>query len=61
MRVENKLPNNCSYGTIAILGNALECYVCKNQEGNIEKCLNTIKTCEHGEDTCLSEIRWGSK
>ncbi|OXU28165.1 hypothetical protein TSAR_001494 [Trichomalopsis sarcophagae] len=40
--------------------NALECYVCKNQEGNIEKCLNTIKTCEQGEDTCLSEIKWGS-
>lgn len=41
-------------------GNALECYVCKNQEGNIEKCLTTIKTCEPEEDVCLSEISWGS-
>ncbi|KAL7306879.1 hypothetical protein TKK_0001039 [Trichogramma kaykai] len=42
------------------IANALECYVCKNQEGNKEKCLNTIKTCEQGEDACLTEIRWGS-
>ncbi|XP_033208076.1 CD59 glycoprotein isoform X2 [Belonocnema kinseyi] len=41
-------------------GHALECYVCHNQEGNIEKCLNTIKTCEQGEDVCYSEIKWGS-
>lgn len=41
-------------------GYALECYVCQNQEGNIEKCLNTIKTCEPDEDVCLSEISWGS-
>ncbi|XP_011501235.1 PREDICTED: phospholipase A2 inhibitor and Ly6/PLAUR domain-containing protein [Ceratosolen solmsi marchali] len=46
--------------SILSTSNALECYVCKNQEGNIEKCLNTIKTCEQGEDTCLSEIKWGS-
>lgn len=26
----------------------------------MEKCLNTIKTCEQGEDVCLSEIEWGS-
>jgi len=39
---------------------ALECYVCTNQEANTEKCLNTIKTCEQGEDMCLSEIKWGS-
>ncbi|CAD7090130.1 unnamed protein product [Hermetia illucens] len=38
----------------------LECYVCTNQSNNVEKCLNTIKTCEQGEDTCLTEIRWGS-
>lgn len=42
------------------LGLALECYVCDNQEGNVEKCLNTIKTCEQDEDVCLSEIKWGS-
>ncbi|XKL63010.1 hypothetical protein PGB90_005374 [Kerria lacca] len=39
---------------------ALECYVCKNQEKNHEKCLNTIQTCEQEEDMCLSEIKWGS-
>jgi len=39
---------------------ALECYVCSNQTDNTEKCLNTIKTCEPGEDVCLSEVRWGS-
>lgn len=38
----------------------MECYVCANQTGNTEKCLNTIKTCEPGEDVCLTEIRWGS-
>lgn len=43
-----------------ILGTALECYVCSNQTDNTEKCLNTIKTCEPGEDVCFSEIRWGS-
>ncbi|ODN00390.1 hypothetical protein Ocin01_06292 [Orchesella cincta] len=42
------------------LSTGLECYVCTNQEGNIEKCLSTIKTCEYGEDTCLTEVRWGS-
>lgn len=40
---------------------ALECYVCANQTENTEKCLNTIKTCEQGEDVCLTEIRWGSQ
>ncbi|XP_005183983.2 uncharacterized protein LOC101896577 [Musca domestica] len=39
----------------------LECYVCSNQTGNVEKCLNTIKTCEPGEDVCGTEIRWGSQ
>ncbi|XP_065201627.1 UPAR/Ly6 domain-containing protein cold-like [Planococcus citri] len=39
---------------------ALECYVCTNQQDNHEKCLNTIKTCEQGEEMCLSEIKWGS-
>ncbi|KAL5276434.1 hypothetical protein ACFFRR_001954 [Megaselia abdita] len=39
----------------------LECYVCSNQTGNTEKCLNTIKTCDPGEDVCFSEIRWGSQ
>ncbi|CAH1375322.1 UPAR/Ly6 domain-containing protein cold [Tenebrio molitor] len=42
------------------LGFALECYVCDNQEDNKGKCVRTIKTCEYGEDVCLTEIRWGS-
>jgi hypothetical protein len=41
-------------------GFALECYVCDNQEDNKGKCVRTIKTCEYGEDVCLTEIRWGS-
>lgn len=48
------------YG-FGLLGAALECYVCSNQTENTEKCLNTIKTCEQGEDVCLTEIRWGSQ
>uniref|UniRef100_A0AAG5DND1 UPAR/Ly6 domain-containing protein n=1 Tax=Anopheles atroparvus TaxID=41427 RepID=A0AAG5DND1_ANOAO len=39
---------------------AHECYVCSNQTGNTDKCLNTVKICEQGEDACLTEIRWGS-
>lgn len=40
---------------------ALECYVCTQQEGNVEKCLSTVRTCDYEEDTCLTEVRWGSK
>lgn len=39
---------------------SLECYVCENQEDNIEKCVKTIKTCEFNQDVCLTEIKWGS-
>jgi len=39
---------------------SLECYVCTEQEGNIEKCLSTIRTCDGEEDTCQSVLRWGS-
>lgn len=46
---------------VSPIGSALECYVCSNQTENTEKCLNTIKTCEQGEDVCLTEIRWGSQ
>ena len=38
----------------------LECYVCDNQDGNTDKCLNTIKTCEQEDDRCLSIIRWST-
>ncbi|KYB25614.1 uncharacterized protein cold [Tribolium castaneum] len=42
------------------LGLTLECYVCDNQEDNRGKCVTTIKTCEYGENVCLTEIKWGS-
>ena len=35
--------------------------MCTTQDGNTEKCLRTIKTCEPGEDYCLTTIAWGSK
>ncbi|KAI1293853.1 hypothetical protein HDE_06448 [Halotydeus destructor] len=38
---------------------ALECYVCKNQEDNRDKCVETVKTCDIEEDRCLTEVRWG--
>lgn len=34
--------------------------MCDNQEDNKGKCVKSIKTCEQGEDVCLTEIRWGS-
>ncbi|XP_044753929.1 uncharacterized protein LOC123313224 [Coccinella septempunctata] len=42
------------------VASALECYVCDNQENNNGKCTNTIKICDYGEDTCLTELKWGS-
>lgn len=39
----------------------LECYVCKNQEDNQNKCIQTVKTCDLDQDQCLSEVRWGSR
>lgn len=52
-------PRRCLANQIP--GHGLECYVCTNQTDNQEKCLNTIKTCEMGEDVCMTEIRWGSQ
>jgi len=46
-------------GTIAPV-TCLECYVCTRQEGNVEKCLSTVKTCQAEEDICQTELRWGS-
>uniref|UniRef100_A0A1B6EG04 UPAR/Ly6 domain-containing protein n=1 Tax=Clastoptera arizonana TaxID=38151 RepID=A0A1B6EG04_9HEMI len=42
-------------------GSCLECYVCSEQDENTEKCLKTIKTCQYGEDMCLTEIKWGTQ
>ena len=36
----------------------LECYLCKDQENNKEKCIKTIKTCQPQEDRCLTSVRW---
>lgn len=38
---------------------ALDCYVCRNQEDNKGKCVRTVKTCDIGQDQCLTEVRWG--
>ena len=38
---------------------ALDCYVCRNQEDNKGKCVRTVKTCDVGQDQCLTEVRWG--
>lgn len=40
---------------------ALDCYVCLNQEDNKEKCVRTVKTCDLGQDQCLTEVRWAGK
>lgn len=39
-------------------GSAFECYVCKDQEDNNHKCVTTIKTCEQGEDACMTDVSW---
>jgi hypothetical protein len=37
----------------------LECYVCKNQEDNKDKCVETVRTCNSTQNRCLTEVRWG--
>jgi len=44
------------YGKVS----SLECYVCKDQDNNKDKCIETVKTCELTDDRCLTEVRWGS-
>lgn len=46
--------------TFVPLCSTLECYVCHNQDGNFDKCVKTVQTCNHYEDYCLSEVKWGS-
>ena len=50
----------CDFHNILLLVLGLECYVCKDQDGNTDKCLRTIRTCEHEHDRCLSIIRWST-
>jgi len=45
----------CCWHTVS----SLDCYVCKNQEDNKGKCVKTVKTCDIGQDRCLTEVRWG--
>jgi len=40
--------------------NSLECYVCKDQEDNKDKCVETVKTCDLIEERCMSIVKWGS-
>ncbi|KAK2171810.1 hypothetical protein NP493_1025g01050, partial [Ridgeia piscesae] len=37
---------------------SLECYACKNQDSNKEKCIKTVKQCEQKYDACLTRIKW---
>lgn len=37
-----------------------ECYVCTQQPDNNGKCIKTVRTCEVGENSCLTIVRWGS-
>ena len=43
---------------ISLTVTSLDCYVCKDQENNKEKCIKTVKTCNADEDRCLIEVRW---
>ncbi|CAH8625108.1 unnamed protein product [Schistosoma bovis] len=37
---------------------ALECYICTNEEGNWNDCIRTIQTCEPLQDTCQSIVQY---
>jgi len=39
---------------------ALECYTCRNQDSNREKCIKTSKQCEEYADACMSIVKWQS-
>jgi lymphocyte antigen 6 complex locus protein D/E/F/G6/H len=41
-----------------LVTNALECYVCEQQEGNDDKCVKTVRMCQRHEDTCATLILW---
>ena len=41
-----------------LVTNALECYVCEQQEGNDDKCIKTVRMCQRYEDTCATLILW---
>ncbi|XP_064646422.1 UPAR/Ly6 domain-containing protein cold-like [Lineus longissimus] len=37
---------------------ALECYVCKDQDGNKDKCVKSTIQCDQHDDTCMTTIRY---
>lgn len=37
-----------------------ECYVCKDQDNNSEKCVKTVRACDIAENACMTIVRWGS-
>ncbi|KAK4467762.1 hypothetical protein MN116_008691 [Schistosoma mekongi] len=39
---------------------ALECYVCKEEEGNHNDCIRTTQTCEPLQDNCQSIVQYKS-
>ncbi|XP_060582032.1 uncharacterized protein LOC132738543 [Ruditapes philippinarum] len=40
------------------LGSALECYVCREQPDNRDKCIKTTIQCREHQDTCRTFIHW---
>ncbi|WAR11445.1 hypothetical protein MAR_025625 [Mya arenaria] len=53
-----KLPILICLAGLIPLGSALECYVCKAQDSNFDKCVKTTIQCRQHEDTCRSFIHW---
>ncbi|ELU10905.1 hypothetical protein CAPTEDRAFT_155769 [Capitella teleta] len=45
--------------TFLPLADSLECYACKNQDTNKDKCVKTTIQCEENQDTCITTIKWG--
>ncbi|ESN92631.1 hypothetical protein HELRODRAFT_164707 [Helobdella robusta] len=48
----------CLISLFAVTVNSLECYSCKDQDGNKDKCIKTSKQCEQSQDVCYSSITW---
>ena len=38
-----------------------ECYVCKDQEDNNEKCIKTVKSCDIAETQCFTKVVFGGE
>ena len=52
----NEKENIKFFCRIAVM--SLECYVCTDQDGNTEKCLTTIKTCDYHHDRYDDAGEW---